>query len=401
MKTSYGFGSQCIKMDKKPTYQTPAHQLPIYASSSFVFEHLQQGIDVFQGKETGYLYSRFGNPTIDSTSQKIADLEGFELGIHPEAIMVASGMAAIHILLSGTLQPGQKILTQPDLYGGTTELIDKIFKPLNILPIYQDLRKLDEVEQTLKSDPSIGLIYMETPANPTMNCIDLKIIAELAKKYQIWTAVDNTFCTPFIQQPFQYGIDFIIHSTTKFLNGHGNSIAGVIVGKDPEVMQKKIWPVMKLTGGSCNSFDAWLTYQGIKTLELRMERQTANALALATFLEKHPKINFVNYPGLAAHPDHSIVQRQMKSGGAMLSFEVRGGLQGAENCINQLKLATLAPTLGDIDTLVMHPYTMSHGNISPIIKEQQRITEGLVRVSVGAETAQDIINDFEQSLQNG
>ncbi|MGA1543894.1 MAG: trans-sulfuration enzyme family protein [Saprospiraceae bacterium] len=399
MKTSYGFGSQCIKMDKKPTYKTPAHQLPIYASSSFVFEHLQQGIDVFQGKETGYLYSRFGNPTIDSTSQKIADLEGFELGIHPEAIMVASGMAAIHILLSGTLQPGQKILTQPDLYGGTTELIDKIFKPLNILPIYQDLRKLDEVEQTLKSDPSIGLIYMETPANPTMTCIDLNAIAQLAEKYQIWTAVDNTFCTPFIQQPFQHGIDFIIHSTTKFLNGHGNSIAGVIIGKDSDVMQKKIWPVMKLTGGSCNSFDAWLTYQGIKTLELRMERQTANALALATFLEKHPKINFVNYPGLVSHPDHSIVKKQMKSGGAMLSFEVQGGLPGAENCINHLQLATLAPTLGDIDTLVMHPFTMSHGNIDPRIKEQQRITEGLVRVSVGAETASDIIQDFEQSLQ--
>lgn len=399
MKSSFGFGSQCVKMDKKPTYNTPAHQLPIYASSSFVFENLQQGIDVFQGKETGYLYSRFGNPTIDSTAQKIADLEGFGLEIKPEAIMVASGMAAIHILLSGLLKPGQKILTQPDLYGGTTELIDKIFKPLNILPIYQDLRKLEEVENTLKSDSSIGMIYMETPANPTMTCIDLSKIAQLANKYQIRTAVDNTFCTPYIQQPFEHGIDFIIHSTTKFLNGHGHSIAGVIVGKDPELMQQKIWPVMKLTGGSCNAFDAWLTYQGIKTLELRMERQVANALALANFLEEHPKITFVNYPGLPNHPDRSIIQKQMRSGGAMLSFEVQGGLQGAENCINHLQLATLAPTLGDLDTLVMHPYTMSHGNIDPLIKKEQRITEGLVRVSVGAETASDIIKDFEQSLQ--
>lgn len=399
MKSSFGFGSQCVKMDKKPTYNTPAHQLPIYASSSFVFENLQQGIDVFQGKETGYLYSRFGNPTIDSTAQKIANLEGFGLEIKPEAIMVASGMAAIHILLSGFLKPGQKILTQPDLYGGTTELIDKIFKPLNILPIYQDLRKLEEVENTLKSDSSIRMIYMETPANPTMTCIDLSKIAQLANKYQIRTAVDNTFCTPYIQQPFEHGIDFIIHSTTKFLNGHGHSIAGVIVGKDPELMQQKIWPVMKLTGGSCNAFDAWLTYQGIKTLELRMERQVSNALALANFLEEHPKITFVNYPGLPNHPDQSIIQKQMRSGGAMLSFEVQGGLQGAENCINHLQLATLAPTLGDLDTLVMHPYTMSHGNIDPLIKKEQRITEGLVRVSVGAETASDIIKDFEQSLQ--
>jgi methionine-gamma-lyase len=400
MKTSYGFGSRCIKMDKKPTYNTPAHQLPIYASSSFVFEHLQQGIDVFQGKETGYLYSRFGNPTIDSTAKKIADLEGYDLNIEPEAIMVASGMAAIHILLSGTMQPGQKILTQPDLYGGTTELINKIFKPLNIQPIYQDLRNLHEVEKTLKSDPTIGLIYMETPANPTMTCIDLSGITQLAQKHQVWTAVDNTFCTPYIQQPFQHGIDFIIHSTTKFLNGHGHSIAGAIVGKDPELMQQKIWPVMKLTGGSCNAFDAWLTYQGIKTLELRMDRQVGNALALATFLEEHPKVTFVNYPGLPNHPDCSIIQKQMKSGGAMLSFEVQGGLKGAENCINHLRLATLAPTLGDIDTLVMHPYTMSHGNIDPKIKQAQRITEGLVRVSVGAETASDIIADFEQSLQH-
>lgn len=397
MQDSIHFGSLCVHEleDKRST--TP-HQLPIYATSSFVLETLEQGIDVFSGRQPGHTYSRYGNPTIDAVADKIARLESHGLDFRATGLFTSSGMSAVGTLMMGLLKSGDKILTQGNLYGGTTELFLHILKPLGIDIIMIDLKNLNKVEDQLKSDPHIRMVYIETPANPTMACVDLAALADLAKKYGRATAVDNTFCTPYLQQPLRFGIDFVIHSTTKFLNGHGNSIAGVIIGRNKEKMQTDIMKSMRLNGTTGNPWDAWLVNNGLKTLEVRMERHCKNAMAVAKFLEAHPAVSKVNYNGLSSHPDHALAKQQMRDFGGMLSFELKGGLEAGHRFVDRLRFCTLAPTLGDVDTLVLHPASMSHRNIDPAIRRQQGITDGLVRLSVGIENAEDILRDLGQAL---
>jgi len=241
------------------------------------------------------------------------------------------------------------------------------------------------------------MIYLETPANPTMACIDIPWLATLAKSKNVLTAIDNTFCTPLIQQPLAMGIDFVVHSTTKYINGHGNSIAGVIIGHR-EKYKKNIWTTLKLAGTNCNPWDAWLINNGIKTLALRMERHCSNAQALAEFLNVHPNVSHVNYNGLPSHADHELAKSQMKGFGGMLSFEVKAGMEAAIQFMNNLKFCSLAPTLGDVDTLILHPATSSHLNVDRALREANGISDGLVRVSVGIEDIDDIIYDLEQAL---
>lgn len=238
---------------------------------------------------------------------------------------------------------------------------------------------------------------METPANPTLACIDIKWIAELAKSKNVLTAIDNTFCTPILQQPLALGIDFVVHSTTKYINGHGNSIAGIIIGHLEEY-KKGIWTTLKLAGTNCSPWDAWLINNGLKTLSLRMEKHCSNAQKLAEFLLRHPKVNLVNYNGLPDHPDHSLAKAQMKGFGGMLSFEIKGGMQAALGFMDKLDFCSLAPTLGDVDTLILHPSTSSHLNVDKELREANGITDGLIRVSVGIEDIDDIIHDIEQAL---
>lgn len=381
---------------------TAPHVLPIYATSSFSFENIDQGIEIFKNPESGHTYSRYANPTVDTVARKIADLEAFGLDLEAEGVMTSSGMSAISTLLFGLLKTGDKVLSQGNLYGGTTELLLGILKPLGVETILTDLRDLQHVEELLAQDPAIRLVYCETPANPTLACVDIAALSDLAHRYDAWCAIDNTFSTPLLQQPFAHGVDFIIHSTTKYLNGHGNSIAGVIVGRDREIMRKQVWRAMKLTGTNCSPFEAWLTHNGLKTLALRMERHCANALALAEFLEKHPAVAQVNYPGLRSHPDHDLAGRQMRGGfGGMLSFELKGGIETGLACMNRIRFCTLAPTLGDVDTLILHPASSSHLNIAREIREQNGITDGMIRVSVGIENAADIIADIEQAISHG
>lgn len=385
---------------EQPENRTTApHILPIYATSSFAFEDLSECISVFKDPTTAHTYSRYGNPTTDTTAHKIAALETFGLGLEAQGVMTSSGMSAIAALMLGLLSNGDQILTQGNLYGGTTELLADVLKPLGVEVVFANLRHLDEVEKMLRSHPRVRMIYAETPANPTLACIDLHAIAQLAHQHNAWLAVDNTFATPLLQQPFAFGADFIVHSTTKFLNGHGNSIAGVVIGRDAELMRQRVWRTVKLIGANCSPFEAWLVYNGLKTLALRMERHSANAMALAQFLEQHPAVARVNYPGLASHPDTELARQQMHGGfGAMLSFELAGGFEAALACVNRLRFCTLAPTLGDVDTLILHPASSSHLNVPRSLREQNGITDGLVRVSVGIENASDIIADFEQAL---
>jgi methionine-gamma-lyase len=391
--------SLCVK-EIPENRTTDPHILPIYATSSFAFEDIQQGIDIFKNIETGHTYSRYANPTVDTVAQKIAELETHGLNMQASAVMTSSGMSAISTLLLGVLKTGDKVLTQGNIYGGTTELLQATLGQMGIGTIFTDLGNHNQVAEVLRKEPSIRMIYCETPANPTLACIDIQVLAELAHEHGAICAIDNTFATPLLQQPFAHGVDYIIHSTTKYLNGHGNSIAGVIIGRDHEGMRKQVWRAMKLLGTNCSPFEAWLTYNGMKTLSLRMERHCSNALALANFLEQHPAVARVNYPGLASHPDYALAKRQMPKGsGGMLSFELKGGMDAGLLCMNRVKFCALAPTLGDVDTLILHPASSSHLNVDPTLRRQNGISDGLIRVSVGVEHPEDIIADIRQAIE--
>lgn len=389
--------SMCVKEIKEKRTTQP-HQLPIYATSSFEFVNMEQGIDIFTGKESGHVYSRYGNPTIDTVSQKLADLEAFGTGLNAYGYLTSSGMSAISTLILSLVKSGETILTQGDLYGGTTELLLKVIAQSGIKTIFTDLTVIDQVDYLLQTNRNIKLLYLETPANPTMKCIDMVQIARLAKKYGVITCVDNTFCTPIIQQPLALGIDFVIHSTTKYLNGHGNSISGVMIGHDIKY-QKQIWTTLKLIGSTCNAWDAWLINNGLKTLSLRMKKHSENAMTVATYLSNHPRVKKVNYNGLTDHPYHEVASRQMKQFGGMLSFEVDGTLAQVLAMINKMQFCAMAPTLGDVDTLVLHPATSSHLNVDKVQREANGITDGLIRLSVGIEDAEDIIYDLENAMK--
>lgn len=393
------FASLCVRKLDVPVLNPP-QQLPLFLSSSFSFDRIEEGVDIFTGKQEGYVYSRYGNPTIEAVTRRLEAMEGFGLDMDIQGYLTSSGMSAIHLILVSLLGQGDKVLTQANLYGGTTELLTRVMSGLGVETVFSNLNDLEQIESLLKSDPAIRVIYLETPTNPTLSCLDLKAITDLAHQYQIKTVVDNTFCTPYLQRPFAYGADFVIHSTTKYLNGHGTGIAGLVLGKDKSFMKDRFWTVLKLTGATCNPFDAWLVANGIRTLPLRMDRHSANASLLASSLADHSGVDQVNYPGLASHPSHSLASRQMSGFGGMLSFSVSGGQATAFRVMNQLKLASLAPTLGDVDTLVLHPATSSHLRIPKAIREEQGITDGLIRVSVGLEDATDLITDFHAALDS-
>ena len=392
-----GWGSLAVHGGHKqdPMY---AHQVPIYASSTYVFDDAEQGMRRFSGQEEGYIYSRWGNPTITEAEEKIVALETFGLGIEAKGILHSSGMAAISTLMLATLKPGDKILTHFSLYGGTNELVNKILPGFNITAIIEDLRDLNIAEGLLRADPAIKMLYLETPANPTIQCVDVEELSKLAKRYNCIVACDNTFATPYLQQPFKYDVDFVVHSTTKFLNGHGTAIGGILLGKDVELMKTKITKIHRTLGGNSNGFDAFLLIQGIKTLEIRMERHCHNALEVANYLETHAAVEKVNYAGLITHPDFYTALKQMKHPGPMLSFELKGGFQAGIDFMNKLKMCVRTVSLGTCDTLLSHPASMTHYSVPKEEKEKYGITDGLIRMNVGIENLQDIISDLNQAL---
>lgn len=402
-KNNYkGFSSLAIHAghEKDPMY---AHLTPIYASSTYVYDEAEQGSRRFSGQEKGYIYSRWGNPTMSEAEEKIAAMETFQLEkdgkpLEAKAILHASGMAAISSLLLAILKKGDKILTHYSLYSGTQDYMKSLLEPLELDSIIVDLRNLELAEKHLKEDASIKLIYLETPANPTLQCVDLQALAGLAKKYGKITACDNTFATPYLQQPFKHGIDFVVHSTTKFLNGHGTAIGGVLVGTDLDFMNTRATKTHRLLGGNSNAFEAFLLINGMRTLELRMHRHCENAMRVAHFLSNHPSIEKVNYNGLPSHPDYAVSQKQMTHPGAMMSFELKGGFDAGVKFMNKLQMCTRTVSLGTCDTLLSHPASMSHSNIPKENRLEYGITDGLIRLSVGIENGDDILNDFEQAL---
>lgn len=393
-----GFGSAAIHAGHRqdPNY---AHQTPIYASSTFVYDNAEQGMKRFSGQEEGYIYSRWGNPGFTEAEEKIAALETFGLDMEAKAILHASGMAAISTLLLSNLKSGDKVLTHFSLYGGTDDILQRALPDFGIQSIIVDLRQLDKVEDIIKNHESIKMMYLETPANPTIQCVDLEELTKIAKKYNLVVACDNTFASPYLQQPFKYGIDFIVHSTTKFLNGHGTAIGGVLVGRNIEFMKTKAAKTQRLLGGNANPFDAFLLTQGIKTLEIRMQRHGENAMKVAQFLEKHFAVAKVNYAGLPSHPDFAVAKKQMKHAGGMLSFELKKGLQGGIDFMNKLKMCTRTVSLGTVDTLLSHPASMTHYSVPKEQREKYGITDGLIRMNVGIENIEDILDDLDQALR--
>ncbi len=391
------FESLCSK-EVEELRHNPSHVLPIYATSSFVFESLDQSQSVFTKQEPGYLYSRYANPTIESVAKKIAAMESYDLDEEYHCLLTNSGMSAITLVLSSTLQSGDKILTQSNLYGGTTELLKKVFQRFNIEPVFTDLSNIDAVRRSLDEHPEIAMLYGETPANPSLACIDLTAIAQLCKLNNVLTVIDNTFCTPYLQRPLSVGIDVVIHSTTKALNGHGNAIGGAIVFRKTEY--DTYWNTYKLMGLNPSPFDTWLLHNGLKTLIIRMDKACKNAQAIAEHLEQHVSVAKVNYPGLPSHSSFVLAKSQMSQFGTMLSFELQGGIEAGKRFMDNVNLVTHAPTLGDLDTLILHPASSSHLNINREVRIANGITDGLIRMSVGIEKIEDLLEDINKAISN-
>lgn len=382
-----------------------AHLTPIFATSTFTFDTAEDGMDRFAGTDKTRVYSRWGNPTFTAAEETIAALEAFGLKddngqpLQLKALLHSSGQAAMSTLFLSNLKAGDAILSHYSLYGGTQELMTKVLAATGIEVIIVDMRNLNLVSEALQQHPRIKLVHIETPANPTIQCVDIAAVTKIAKTKNVIVSVDNTFATPYLQQPFKFGVDYVFHSTTKFLNGHGTAIGGVLLGKDLEKMRTSVWKWHVLLGGNSNPFDAFLLAQGMKTLEIRMERHCANAQAVAAFLEKHPAIAQVNFTGLSSHPDHELCKKQMRLPGAVMSFELKGGLDAGKQFINRLQMCVRAISLGTVDTLVSHPASMSHFGIPREERLKYGITDGLIRLSVGIENIEDIIRDLDQALQ--
>jgi methionine-gamma-lyase len=377
------------------------HTAPLYLSSTYIYESPEKAQEVFKGKKKAYIYSRWSHPNAELVERKIEQMESFgSKELKCRALLFSSGMAAISALFQSLIRPGDSLLVQGNIYGTSVDYINHVARQFDLKVYYEDFKKLDKVEAILKRDKKIKLLYTETPSNPTINCYDLKALSALAHKYKKRLAVDNTFASPYLQRPLEYGADFVIHSSTKYLNGHGTGLSGLVVGRDLAFMDKEVWTIRKLHGSICSPFDAWVLNMGMKTLSLRMQQHCDNALAVAKWLQAHKAISKVNYLGLESHPDHALAKKQMSDYGGVLSFEMKKGYKAGEKLMKQLKFCKLTASLGTTDTLIQHPASMSHYFVPKEQREKFGITDGLVRLSVGIEDVQDIIDDLDQALNH-
>jgi methionine-gamma-lyase len=386
--------SLCVR-ELEDTEFNPPHIQPVYLSSSYKFNSLQEGIEIFDNTKKGDVYSRYGHPNHRSIARKIAQLESGHEDEDCYALVTNSGMSAIHTLISGLCASGDTILASFDLYGGTTDLMENNLKRYGIQTRLIPFHDLNVVESRME-DLKPKLIFLESPSNPLLHCYDIKEISQIAKQHNCLTVIDNTFSTALIQRPLELGADYVLYSTTKYLNGHGNALGGAIVSKEKSMIEGELLKSMRLNGSTISPFDAWLLEQGIKTLPLRLEKQQNNAVALANLLTDHDLIEKVYYPGLKSHSSYNIAKKQMNGFGAMLSFELK---VDAFTFMQNLSLISLAPTLGDINSLVLHPGSMSHRNMPMTTREKLGINEKLIRMSVGIESVNDLKADIINALK--
>ena len=381
-----------------------SHTTPIYATSTFTFDSADQGMERFKGADKTRLYTRWGNPTFTAAEKTIEALEARGLKnekgapLEVKALLHSSGQAAMSTLFFSNLSAGDTLISHYSLYGGSQELMQKVMQEAGVNIVLIDIHDEALLIKTIQANPSTKLIHLETPANPTLQCVDIEAICKIAHAHDIKVSVDNTVATPYLQQPFALGADFVFHSATKFLNGHGSALHGVLLGKDLEFMHTKVWKWHALLGGNSNAFDAYLLIQGMKTLELRMEKHCSNAAKVANYLQQHPAIAHVNYTGLITHPQHEIAKKQMKQHAPLISFELKGGIEAGKQFIDGVEVCTRAVSLGTVDTLVSHPASMTHMSIPKAEREKYGITDGLIRMSVGIENIEDLLADLEQAL---
>lgn len=364
---------------------------PIYQTSTFAFKNAQHGADLFAGREKGFIYSRIGNPTIEVLENKLSALEnGFG------GIACASGMGAVSTVYLALLKQGDHMISSSAVYGPSRVIMETFFCNFGIESTFVDTSDISLVEQAIK--PNTKVLYIETPANPTISITNLEEIVKLAKKHNIITVVDNTFCSPVLQKPLDFGIDIVLHSLTKYLNGHADIVGGAVIAKSKEHYQI-LRKVMVQFGFNMDPHQAYMVIRGVKTLSLRVMKAQENAMKVAEFLEAHPKITNLKYPGLKSHPQYELAQKQMKGPGSMISFELTGGYEAGVKLMNNVKMIMLAVSLGGVESLIQHPASMTHAAVAAEAKKAAFITDGLVRCSVGIEDLDDIISDLKQALE--
>ena len=365
---------------------------PIFQTSTFVFDSAEQGGRRFALQEGGYIYTRLGNPTNTQLEEKVALLEGAEA-----CMSTASGIGAISSALWTALKAGDHVVASKTLYGCTFALLNHGLTRYGVEVTFVDATNLDEIKAAMKENTRV--VYLETPANPDLKLIDIEAVSKIAhEKKDCIIMVDNTFCTPYIQRPLEWGADVLVHSATKYLNGHGDVIAGFVVGKKEFIDQVRLFGVKDMTGAVLSPFDAYLILRGMKTLQIRMDKHSKNALEVAKFLEGHKNVVKVNYPGLESFPQRELAKKQMDLPGGMIAFEVKGGLEAGKKLLNSLELCTLAVSLGDCETLIQHPASMTHSPYTAEERAEAGISDGLIRISVGLEDPEDIIDDLKQGL---
>jgi len=385
-----------------------AHILPIYQSSLFVFPDTASATARFDGSQPGYIYSRLDNPNMRHLGKLYAQLEGMDLiQREPErdpaqlvgGLVFGSGMAAISAAILSRVEVGDVLIAQRSLYGGTFTFLEYEAPRRGLKVQWVEDNQLSSWEAVLKQNPGAKWVYAETPANPVMEVVDLAALAKIAHARGAWLMVDNTFATPYGQRPLSLGADVVVHSTTKYLAGHGVVIGGAVLTRHVKYLEDDLIPYRKRTGAVPSPFDAWLAALGLRTFELRMERHCANAMLVAEFLEGHPKVARVHYPGLESHPGHIVAADQMHAFSGTMSFELKQGFAAAERMLDSVALITLGVSLGSVDTLIVHPAATTHANVPPEVRRMMKISDGMVRLSVGIENEEDILADLAMALE--
>lgn len=386
-----GFSTRAIHLGYDPAEHEGALTPPIFMTSTFAFETAEAGSEMFRGERAGYIYGRTRNPTQTILEERMVSLEGGEA-----AMTTASGMGAISSIMLTLLNPGDEALIDHTVYGNTFAYFTQALTRFGVIVKLADFTRLETVTDQIGEKTKV--VFFETPANPNLRVIDIAAVAAIARKVGALAVVDNTFATPVLQRPLEFGADLVVHSGTKYLGGHGDLLAGVVVGPADLVKQVRQTGLRWMTGATLSPFNCFLMLRGLKTLELRLERHSASGLAVAEMLEKHPKIASISYPGLPAFPQHELAKRQMSAFGGLMAFELDGGLEMGMALMNKLTLITRAVSLGDTETLIQHPASMTHAIYSAEERVRHGISDGLLRLSVGLENVDDILDDLEQAL---
>lgn len=385
------FDTKCVHAGTKED-PNGAVVTPIYQVSTFRFKNADHGANLFKGEEDGYIYTRMRNPTVEAMEDAVAILEG-----GAKALGCGSGMAAVHTIFAALLSAGDHVVCSESVYGPTTTLLGGVMSKFGVESDFVDTSNIEAVKKAMK--PNTKLVFVETPGNPTLVISDLEEIAKIAHEHGAKLAVDNTFMSPILQQPFQFGADVVMHSMTKSLNGHADVVAGIVIVKD-EADYTPFRKILNQIGGVIDPFNSFLVHRGLKTLKLRVEHQSKSAQKVAEYIANHDKVEWIMYPGLESHPQYAIAQKQMKAAGSMIAFGLKGGIEAGKRLMNNVEIMQLAVSLGGVESLIQHPASMTHAAMTSEARQKANIGDGLVRISVGIEDVDEIIEGLEAGMKH-